>query len=185
MDASGLCLLGETPAGGNCFWHAVSSQLERLLLLRRDVVEHIRTSPVIQVYAKKTNDLNVIFFPHDQWYNHTTKSLNSWLHFHGIDIQIDHSNQMCYLFGWWTTFMLPLFRILTSWKFECIAGTFKFKSLSISHHHVCYFFLYHINKLPPPKCYMFHKKSRFYSSILSQIAKFTGPTWGPPGSCRP
>ena len=26
---------------------------------------------------------------------------------------------------------------------------------------------------------------RHYSTMCSQIAKFMGPTWGPPGSCRP
>ena len=32
--------------------------------------------------------------------------------------------------------------------------------------------------------YLYHAQ-RSWSSLYSQIAKFMGPTWGPPGSCRP
>ena len=32
---------------------------------------------------------------------------------------------------------------------------------------------------------IFQSKSKFIPQALSQIAKFMGPTWGPPGFCRP
>ena len=34
-------------------------------------------------------------------------------------------------------------------------------------------------------CPIAHIKPQNVSLLASQIAKFTGPTWGPPGSCRP
>ena len=33
--------------------------------------------------------------------------------------------------------------------------------------------------------YLLHRWLLCQSALTAQIAKFTGPTWGPPGSCRP
>ena len=49
---------------------------------------------------------------------------------------------------------------------------------------LCWVYLYVRNHKRGPS-FQFSGSSRLIKSQASQIAKFMGPTWGPPGSCRP
>ena len=49
-------------------------------------------------------------------------------------------------------------------------GTLRFRKISECHQIICW---------------SYKSRRRTISQLRSQIAKFMGPTWGPPGSCRP